>query len=110
MTMFGFLSMNVELNGQILSEKRIFLVTYSSIGYFELHQISEWSAIYKIISFVGCFATNLADLNVYDILTTIERCQAFVDLIANTNIQAWFKRMKNFVEPHRLDAPVCSIS
>jgi microsomal prostaglandin-E synthase 2 len=42
---------------------------------------------------------NLADLNVYGILTAIQGCQAFDDLMKNTDIQPWFERMKSIVEP-----------
>ncbi len=63
-----------------------------------------------IFLFLGGSEPNLADLNVYGILTAMQGCQAFQDLMNNTKIQPWFKRMKNLVEPHRIDTPVRSIS
>ncbi|CAF3622387.1 unnamed protein product [Rotaria sp. Silwood1] len=46
---------------------------------------------------------NLADLNVYGVLTAIQGCEAFQDLLSNTKIQPWFERMKHVVEPHFAD-------
>lgn len=46
----------------------------------------------------------------YGILTLIEGCQAFDDLMKHTKIQPWFQRMKKLIEPHRIDTPVRSIS
>ncbi len=46
----------------------------------------------------------------YGILTAIQGCEAFKDLMINTKIQSWFERMKNLIEPHRIDTPVRSIS
>jgi len=60
--------------------------------------------------FVGGSEPNLADLNVYGILTAIQGSEAFQDLMTNTKIQPWFDRMKNLIEPHRIDTPVHSIS
>jgi microsomal prostaglandin-E synthase 2 len=65
----------------------------------------------NIISFfLGGSEPNLADLNVYGILTAMQGCEAFKDLMINTKIQPWFERMKNLIEPHRIDTPVRSIS
>ena len=47
---------------------------------------------------------NLADLNVYGILTAIQGCEAFQDLMNNTKIQPWFERMKKVVEPQLVNA------
>lgn len=57
----------------------------------------------KIIYLRDCLGgsqPNLADLNVYGILTAIQGCEAFQDLMNNTKIQPWFERMKVLVEPH----------
>jgi len=40
---------------------------------------------------------------VYGILTAIQGCEAFQDLMNNTKIQPWFERMKHLVEPHFVD-------
>ncbi len=53
--------------------------------------------------FIGGSEPNLADLNVYGILTAIQGCEAFQDLMNNTQIQPWFERMKYKVEPHFAD-------
>ena len=55
-------------------------------------------------SFLGGSEPNLADLNVYGILTAIQGCEAFQDLMANTKIQPWFERMKHVVEPQLVTA------
>ena len=54
----------------------------------------------KPLFFSGGSEPNLADLNVYGILTAIQGCEAFQDLMNNTKIQPWFERMKHLVEPH----------
>ena len=54
----------------------------------------------RVLFFSGGSQPNLADLNVYGILTAIQGCEAFQDLMNNTKIQPWFERMKNLVEPH----------
>jgi len=62
------------------------------------------------VFFLGGSEPNLADLNVYGILTAIQGSDAFQDLMINTKIQPWFDRMKNLIEPYRIDTPVRSIS
>lgn len=57
---------------------------------------------------LGGSEPNLADLNVYGILTAIQGCEAFDDLMKNTKIGPWFERMRNLIEPHRIDTPVRS--
>ncbi len=46
----------------------------------------------------------------YGILTAMQGCDAFKDLMTNTKIKPWFERMKNLIETHRIDTPVRSIS
>ena len=46
----------------------------------------------------------------YGILTLIQGCEAFDDLMKHTNIQPWFERMKKLIEPHRSETRVRSIS
>jgi hypothetical protein len=45
-------------------------------------------------------------MNVYGILTAIQGCQAFDDLMNTTNIRPWFERMQQLVEPSRIDTSV----
>ncbi|CAF1242516.1 unnamed protein product [Adineta steineri] len=67
---------------------------------------NEWVDAIGDKNFLGGSEPNLADLNVYGVLTAIQGCEAFQDLMTNTKIQPWFERMKNLVEPHRIDTPV----
>lgn len=50
--------------------------------------------------FLGGSTPNLADLAVYGVLTSIEGCQAFTDLKANTRISDWYYPMKEAVNKH----------
>jgi len=50
--------------------------------------------------FVGGDRPNLADLNMYGVIHAIEGLDAFDDLMKNTNISPWYKRMKVQVESH----------
>ncbi len=97
--------MNAEMNGRMLLEKKIFWVRKTVLD-------ARRSIIDEIIfcCFLGGSEPNLADLNVYGILTAIQGCEAFEDLMTNTKIQPWFERMKNLIEPHRIDTPVRSMS
>lgn len=47
--------------------------------------------------FMGGNNPNLADLSVYGILSSIEGCMAFKDVLANTKINDWFSNMKTVV-------------
>jgi microsomal prostaglandin-E synthase 2 len=47
--------------------------------------------------FLGGSNPNLADLSVYGILSSIEGCVAFKDVLANTKINNWFSNMKTVV-------------
>jgi len=62
----------------------------------------EWAEAVGDKDFLGGSQPNVADLNVYGILTAIEGCQAFDDLMNHSKIRGWFDRMKALVEPHRL--------
>lgn len=68
----------------------------------------EWANAVGDKDFLGGSEPNLADLNVYGILTAIQGCEAFDDLMKNTKIGPWFERMRNLIEPHRIDTPVRS--
>lgn len=43
---------------------------------------------------------NLSDLAVYGVLKSIEGCDAFQDLLANTKIGVWYDAMKEQVDTH----------
>ncbi|CAF0794314.1 unnamed protein product [Adineta ricciae] len=66
---------------------------------------NEWVNAIGEKDFLGGSEPNVADLNAYGILTAIQGCEAFEDLMKNTKIQPWFERMRNLVEPHRIDTP-----
>ncbi|CAF0876993.1 unnamed protein product [Rotaria sp. Silwood1] len=70
---------------------------------------NEWINAIGDKDFHGGSEPNLADLNVYGILTAIQGSEAFQDLMTNTKIQPWLERMKNLVELHRVDTSVRSI-
>lgn len=48
--------------------------------------------------FMGGDEPDISDLNVYGILTAIEGCDAFQDLISNTKIKNWYFQMKGKVK------------
>lgn len=50
--------------------------------------------------FFGGKSPNLADLAVYGVLSSIEGCQAFKELLENTKIGTWYYEMKNAVQNH----------
>ena len=50
--------------------------------------------------FLGGEDPNLADLAVYGILSSIEGCLAFGELLQNTNIGSWYFKMKEAVQKH----------
>ncbi|KRT81447.1 hypothetical protein AMK59_5328, partial [Oryctes borbonicus] len=51
--------------------------------------------------FLGGTQPNLADLSVYGILSSIEGCIAFKDLLLNSKINDWYYEMKNSVQNHK---------
>lgn len=51
--------------------------------------------------FMGGELPNLADLAVYGMLSSIEGCLAFQDLLANTNIGPWYYNVKETVNNHQ---------
>ncbi len=50
--------------------------------------------------FAGGTCPNLADLAVYGVLSSIEGCQAFKELLQNTSIGTWYNNMKEVVQSH----------
>ncbi|CAF0824166.1 unnamed protein product [Rotaria sordida] len=71
---------------------------------------NEWIKAVGDKNFLGGSEPNLADLNVYGVLTAIQGCEAFQDLMNNTKIQPWFERMKHLVEPHFADNHIRAIT
>lgn len=51
--------------------------------------------------FMGGDRPNLADLAVYGVLSSIEGCNAFKDLLKNSKIKDWYLDMKDQVLNHR---------
>lgn len=51
--------------------------------------------------FLGGKEPNLADLNVFGVLNSMEGCQAFKDCLQNTKIGPWFNAMKEYVRNRR---------
>lgn len=61
----------------------------------------QWmKAIGKNRKFMGGNKPNLADLSVYGVLTSIEGCEAFEDVLRNTNIKPWYTSMKECCDQH----------
>lgn len=50
--------------------------------------------------FMGGNEPNLADLAVYGILSSIEGCDAFKDLLKHSNIKNWYLDMKDQIARH----------
>lgn len=48
--------------------------------------------------FMGGDQPNLADLAVYGVLSSMEGCETFRDVVANTNIGPWYEHTKNAVQ------------
>lgn len=55
----------------------------------------------KGTTFLGGNSPNLADLAVYGVLSSIEGCSAFNDLLQNTTIGKWYYPMKEAVNNHK---------
>lgn len=49
---------------------------------------------------MGGSAPNLSDLAVYGVLSSIEGCDAFKDLLRHSKIKNWYMSMKNVVKNH----------
>lgn len=50
--------------------------------------------------FHGGEEPDLSDLAVYGVLTAVEGCDAFQDLLTNTKVRSWFYNMKDAVHNH----------
>lgn len=57
-------------------------------------------AIGKERQFMGGDKPNLADLSVFGVLSSIEGCTAFDDLLENTNIRPWYFAVKECCNSH----------
>jgi len=57
-------------------------------------------AIGKERQFMGGDKPNLADLSVYGVLSSIEGCTAFNDLLQNTTIKPWYYSVKESCQSH----------
>lgn len=55
----------------------------------------------KRTPFMGGKQPNLADLAVFGVLSSIEGCIAFQDLLNNSKIGSWYFSMKDAVTQHR---------
>lgn len=55
----------------------------------------------KKTQFMGGRQPNLSDLAVYGILSSIEGCIAFQDLLDNSKIGSWYFSMKDAVSHHQ---------
>lgn len=61
----------------------------------------QWTkAIGKERQFMGGDRPNLADLSVFGVLSSIEGCTAFNDLLENTNIKPWYFAVKECCQSH----------
>lgn len=66
-------------------------------------------AIGKDRQFLGGDKPNLADLSVFGVLSSIEGCTAFNDLLENTNIRPWYFAVKECCQSHSGKQLVMSI-
>ena len=71
--------------------------------------LSEWTAALaqKGSPYLGGDRPNLADISVFGVLRSLEGYPTFDDMLANTDIQAWYNRMAETVgKSARLEEPV----
>nr|XP_006640838.1 PREDICTED: prostaglandin E synthase 2 [Lepisosteus oculatus] len=63
--------------------------------------VNEWvAAIGKKREFMGGDQPNLADLAVFGVLRVMEGLQAFDDMMSNTKVRAWYRRMELATQQH----------
>lgn len=63
--------------------------------------VNDWiAAIGKKRKFMGGDRPNLADLNVYGVLRVMEGLQAFDDMMNNTKVKHWYRRMQKATQNH----------
>ncbi|XP_036385832.1 prostaglandin E synthase 2-like [Megalops cyprinoides] len=64
--------------------------------------VNEWvSAIGRKRKFMGGQQPNLADLAVYGVLRVMEGLKAFDDMMENTRVKNWYKRMERAIQEQR---------
>ncbi|KAM9547091.1 prostaglandin E synthase 2-like [Salvelinus alpinus] len=64
--------------------------------------VNEWVvAIGKKRKFMGGDQPNLADLAVYGILRVMEGLEAWDDMMENTKVKSWYRRMEKATESHK---------
>ncbi|CAI9718084.1 prostaglandin E synthase 2-like [Octopus vulgaris] len=61
----------------------------------------EWNNALQKEPFMGGNSPNLADLSAYGVLSSIEGCTAFQDLLEHTKIGKWYYRTKEAVINHK---------
>ncbi|XP_076747300.1 prostaglandin E synthase 2 isoform X1 [Maylandia zebra] len=63
--------------------------------------VNDWvAAIGKNRKFMGGDQPNLADLSVFGVLRVMEGLQAFDDMMANTKVKYWYRRMESATLNH----------
>lgn len=63
--------------------------------------VNDWiAAIGKKRKFMGGDRPNLADLSVYGVLRVMEGLQAFDDMMNNTKVRHWYRRMQKATQNH----------
>lgn len=63
--------------------------------------VNDWiNAIGKKRKFMGGERPNLADLSVFGVLRVMEGLQAFEDMMNNTKVKHWYKRMQKATQNH----------
>lgn len=63
--------------------------------------VNDWvAAIGKKRKFMGGDQPNLADLAVFGVLRVMEGLQAFDDMMANTKVKSWYRRMEGATLNH----------
>ncbi|KAG5840753.1 hypothetical protein ANANG_G00192010 [Anguilla anguilla] len=63
--------------------------------------VNDWvSAIGKSRKFMGGERPNLADLAVFGVLRVMEGLQSFDDMMENTKVKYWYRRMERAVQHH----------
>ncbi|XP_054628382.1 prostaglandin E synthase 2 isoform X2 [Dunckerocampus dactyliophorus] len=64
--------------------------------------VNDWvAAIGKTRKFMGGDCPNLADLAVFGVLRVMEGLQAFDDMMANTKVKHWYRRMETATQNHQ---------
>lgn len=91
----------IQKNGKLirLDEVRYFIVRLVYLIEVDILICTFYKNSYYYILFL--FFTDLSDLAVYGVLSAIEGCDAFQDLLENTKVGPWFQRMKEACAQHK---------